>query len=92
MYWDDWNQWTPAQKLAVVFHELLHISFEFGKTVQHDVEDFRLMVDQLGVDWFNATDLPHLLNEKVAFNLNLRPNIPEDGGAKIDSGDEIIDD
>jgi len=78
LYWEDWNQWSEAQKTAVIFHELIHIAPDIGKTVKHDVEDFRIMVDKLGVNWFNDPKLPHLLREKVAFDLALRPNVPKD--------------
>jgi len=91
IYGSDWSKWTLAQKLSVIFHELLHIDSEIGKTVRHDVEDFRLMVDKLGVNWFNDTGLPNLLDMKVEFDLSMRANVPEDGDLKIDSGDEIID-
>jgi len=90
LYWEDWNEWSSAQRVAVIYHELLHIAHEIGKTVKHDIEDFRIMVDKLGVDWFNDPNLPNLLNDKVEFNLNLRPNVPEDGNLEIDTGDEIV--
>ena len=90
LYWSDWNKWTEAQKNAVIFHELLHVDNEIGKTVKHDIEDFRMMVDKLGVDWFNDTDLPNLLLNKVEFDKSMRPNVPEDGNLEVDTGDEII--
>lgn len=89
VYWSDYNEWSNSQKVAVIFHELLHISSDIGKTVKHDIEDFKIMVDKLGVDWFNDKELPNLLNEKVEFNLSYRPNVTED--MQIDSGDEIIE-
>lgn len=92
LHWSDWNKWSTNQKLALLFHELMHIDSEVGKTVRHDLEDFRMMVDKLGVDWFNSETLPSLLDSKVAFNISMRPNIPEDGKLEIDTGDEIIDD
>lgn len=90
VYWSEWNTWTQAQKVAVIFHELLHPGSEIGKTVKHDVEDFRIMVDKLGVEWFSDPNLPNLLNDKVTFNLALRPNVPKDGNLKVDTGDEIM--
>jgi len=90
LYWSDWHLWTKAQKVAVIFHELLHQDCEIGKIVKHDVEDFRMMVSKLGVDWFNKSDLPDLLETKVKFDLSLRPNIPEDGNFEVDTGDEIV--
>jgi|GEM_PF-6722649 len=36
----------------VIEHELRHIPEEFdGKTVVHDVEDFKVMIDKYGVDY-----------------------------------------
>ncbi|MFW5803998.1 MAG: putative metallopeptidase, partial [bacterium] len=49
LYFSDWNNWSRSQKLAILFHELLHIDNELGKTVRHDVQDFKIMVDKLGV-------------------------------------------
>ena len=92
LFWSDWNKWTDSQKVAVIFHELIHIDNEVGKTVKHDVEDFMIMVDKLGVDWFNDSSLPNLLFTKVDFDLTKRPNVPEDSELKIDTGDEIVDD
>ena len=92
LFWNDWNEWNNAQKIAVIFHELIHIDHEVGKTVKHDVEDFRMIVDKLGVDWFNDKDLPNLLVEKVDFDLSMRPNVPEDSELSLDTGDEIVED
>lgn len=91
VYWSDWNEWTNKQKLALLFHELMHIDNEIGKTVRHDLEDFRMMIDKLGVDWFANKDLPNLLDTKVDFNLAMRPNVPEDGKLEVDTGDEITE-
>lgn len=91
IYWTDWNAWSKAQKESVIFHELLHPDYEIGKLVKHDIEDFHIMIDKLGCDWFNDPKLPSLLDNKIKFDLNLRPNIPEDGPVEVDTGDEIID-
>lgn len=91
LYYSDWNEWSTAQKVAVIFHELIHIDSEVGKTVKHDVEDFRIMVDKLGVDWFNNADLPNLISTKVEFDKSMRPNVPEDGNLEVDNGDEIVE-
>ena len=91
LYWSDWHKWNKAQKEAIMFHELLHIDHEIGKVVKHDVEDFKLMVDKMGYDWFDDPKLPSLLENKIVFNKSLRPNVPEDGQLEIDSGDEILE-
>ena len=89
MYCSDYNAWNPAQKAAVLYHELLHVDSELGCTVKHDLEDFKIIIDKLGVDYIKNKNLPDLLSEKVKFDLNLRPNVPEDD--KSDEGDEIIE-
>jgi len=91
LYWSDYNEWNNAQKAAVIFHELIHIDSEVGKTVKHDVEDFRIMVDKLGVNWFNDADLPNLLVTKVEFDKSMRPNVPKDGQTEVNTGDEIVE-
>ena len=91
LFWSDWNKWTPAQKVSKIFQKLLHIDHEIGKTVKYDIEDFRIMVDKLEVDWFDNPDLPNLLTDKVEFDKSMRPNVPEDGNLEIDTGDEIVE-
>ena len=91
-YFSDWNAWNEAQKVGVIFHELLHVASELGKTVKHDLQDFKIMVDKLGVDWIKNPNLPNILTTKIDFNLALRPNVPEDGKLEVDTGDEIVDD
>lgn len=57
----------PADVLRhLIYHELLHIDFEEGhggdkdytanryKIRPHDIEDFRAVTDQWGLDWINA--------------------------------------
>lgn len=92
LYCADWSEWSRARKEWVIFHELIHIDSEIGKTVKHDIEDFRIVVDAAGVDWFNDPNLPTLLTgDKVEFNLNLRPNVPDVDEPELDTGDEILD-
>lgn len=91
LFWSDWNEWSAAQRVAVIFHELIHVDSEVGKTVKHDIEDFRIMVDKLGVDWFNDKELPNLLSTTVEFDKSMRPNVPEDGELTVDAGDEIVE-
>jgi len=81
IYCSDWAEWTSKKKQLILFHEVLHESSKGIGCVKHDCEDFRMMLDVLGVDWANKPDseLPNLLtdDEKVQFNLNLRPNMLE---------------
>ena len=54
-------------KVLVLYHELCHIPYDFTgqKVTQHDVEDFRAMVDGLGTEWTMAPEegLPDLLKD-----------------------------
>jgi len=39
-------------KELVILHELLHVHSDFdGKLVPHDVEDFKEIIDDYGIDW-----------------------------------------
>ena len=89
LYWNDWNEWCMAVKEWIIYHELLHVAPDFGKTVKHDSEDFRMVLDVVGVDWTKKGDsLPRLLDgDKVKFNLDLRPSL-----AEAEEGDEIPQD
>jgi len=92
VYFSEYNAWSEAQKAAVLFHELLHVDAELGCTVKHDIEDFGLMLDKLGVGYIRNKNLPNLLKEKIKFDLALRANVPEDGKLEVDTGDEIVKD
>jgi len=47
----------PEEKLPiVVFHELLHIGTD-GKLIDHDIKDFRLILEEYGLNW-QTDDLP----------------------------------
>lgn len=48
-----------AQKVMVVYHELLHIDPSFEKLRKHNMEDFRELVAIYGVNW---TIDPNLIN------------------------------
>ena len=88
-YWDDWNKWSDQLKQWIVFHELLHISSEEGKTVKHDVIDFRIIVDKIGVDWSSPNkSLPNLLKDNVEFNKDLIPSTVEAIEAQEDEDGE----
>jgi predicted metallopeptidase len=90
LYWSDWNAWSMKQKQWILFHELLHVHPDFEKTIKHDCEDFKIILDKVGVDWTNKKDeLPNLLDEEVKFNLDLRPGIKD--LMEGEDGDEIMD-
>ena len=74
-HWVDWNKWGDQLKQWIIFHELLHIASEEGKTIKHDVMDFRIIVDKVGVDWSSSNkSLPDLLKDDVKFNKDLIPS------------------
>jgi predicted metallopeptidase len=82
IYWSDWNNWTMPTKQWIVFHELLHIPGpDKSGLIKHDVQDFALAVDVVGVDGYtNRENLPDLLGDKpVTFRkeLLLRMQKPE---------------
>lgn len=59
---------TPEQQAAVVFHELMHVGYEGEnepmKTIPHDIEDFKKVIDMFGSHW-NEKDQLHLPNEDL---------------------------
>jgi predicted metallopeptidase len=83
LYWNDFREWKERKKQWIIFHELLHIHHEIGKTIKHDSEDFRILLDRVGVNWVNSETLPDLINDKVEFNLELRPSLED-----MDEGEE----
>jgi len=90
VYWSDWNQWSTNLKAAILFHELMHVHVDFEKTVKHDCEDFRMILDKFGVDWAKKGDkLPNLLSDEVKFDINLRPVVEE---YDEETNDEIEED
>ena len=47
-----YNILSEEDKAKVIFHQLLHITPEFdGKTVAHDIGDFRAVLDKYGVHY-----------------------------------------
>lgn len=64
LYQTDWENWTAAQRNIVLFHELLHIEGEGGNK-KHDVEDFRLLLKNLGIDYVGNPELPDILEKTV---------------------------
>ena len=89
IYWSDYNKWSDQLKQWIIFHELLHISSEEGRTIKHDVMDFRIMVDKVGVDWNTPNkSLPNLLSDDVKFNKDLIPSSVEALEAQEDEDEE----
>lgn len=74
MYWSDWHDWDQNTKQWIILHELLHIPGPDEKgLIKHDVQDFALAVDVVGVDGYeDGKALPNLLEgELVKFREEL---------------------
>jgi len=73
VYLSDYVTWGESRKQWLVMHELLHVPGpgENGM-VRHDIEDFAVVVDPLGVRWWHRDDLPSLLEgERFPFKEEL---------------------
>jgi hypothetical protein len=77
LYWSDWREWKEPKRQWIIFHELLHIHSEVGKAIKHDCEDFRIILDKIGVMGYDSEELPNLIINDVKFNLDLRPSMEE---------------
>ena len=58
---------TEAQKIMLVYHELLHIDSSFERLLQHDCQDFIIIVAKYGTHWDVDANLPNLLEDEVDF-------------------------
>ena len=56
---------NDAQKVMVVFHELLHIDDDFTKLRKHNIEDFRELISKYGINWDIDPNLPNILDDSV---------------------------
>lgn len=54
---------NEAQKVMLVFHEMLHIDSDFAKIRKHNIEDFRELVTKYGVNWDIDPNLPNILED-----------------------------
>ena len=47
------QEFTPEQIRILIFHELLHVGVDDGHFFirPHDLEDFKLIIDEFGVNW-----------------------------------------
>lgn len=55
---------TEAQKVLLVYHELLHIDPSFSKLVNHDINDFRILLSKFGINWDIDPNLPNILEDE----------------------------
>ena len=91
LYWSDWHTWSANQKQWLIFNQLLHIHRDGGKVIKHDCEDFKIILNSVGVDWFGKKDnLPNMLIDKVDFNLDLRPGLEEYEDEIVEDVHEIV--
>lgn len=72
LYWSDWHKWTASQKQWILLHEIMHIDDE-GKLIQHDVQDFRMIVDVVGTKWMAKTSLPNIIAGEIEFDKDTAP-------------------
>lgn len=54
---------NDAQKVMLIYHELLHIHSDFEKLRKHNLEDFRELVAIYGVNWNIDPNLPNILDD-----------------------------
>jgi len=97
VYFSDWHAWSNARRQWVIFHELVHIPGpDESGLVKHDVEDFELVLDAVGLSWFERESLPDLLDgelfpfkESLSVRLHLKPENEQDGSAPEENPDEV---
>ena len=82
LYWSDFREWSMATKQWILFHELLHVLDPDAKGLRkHNIEDFSIAVDVVGVGGYIQEKLPELLGDKkVEFRKELIAQMmkPED--------------
>jgi predicted metallopeptidase len=73
----NWESTNLPKKIALIYHELIHIGFDEKKTdykmVRHDVEDFKELISRLGFNYENAAELIKEMKSEVKPKIN-----PED--------------
>ena len=50
-FYDSFEDLTLDKKEIVIAHELMHIDAEHEKLIQHDIQDFRQILEIYGVNW-----------------------------------------
>jgi predicted metallopeptidase len=65
LYWSDYREWSMRTKEWILFHELLHILDPEAKGLRkHNIEDFSLTLDVVGIGGYKQDNLPDLLGDK----------------------------
>ena len=88
VYWSDYREWSLYKKQWVLFHECLHVCDpESKKMRKHNIEDFSLIIDKIGISQYNSDSLVNLLGEKpVEFDKRIvatmmKPDQPKEDDA-----------
>ena len=73
LYFSDWREWSMRTKEWVLFHELCHVLDPDAKGLRkHNIEDFSLTLDVVGIGGYKQDNLPDLLGDKpVEFDKSL---------------------
>ena len=50
-FYDIFDDLTEDKQKIVALHELLHIDAEKEKLVKHNIEDFRVILEEYGINW-----------------------------------------
>jgi len=60
-----WETLAAPQRHLVIYHELIHIPDPFGQgsLIDHDIKDFKEILQKYGVDWYHNKELPDILGE-----------------------------
>jgi predicted metallopeptidase len=62
-----WEQLTDIQRQWVLFHELMHINFDPEKQkyklIQHNIQDFRVILNKIGLDGYKSNTLTSMLDK-----------------------------
>ena len=82
----DWHLWGSARRQWICFHELLHIPHEGSKgLVPHDLMEFRLIVDYLGISTYASENIPDMLDgHPLSLNETLMPRSQQDNDESED--------
>jgi len=88
LYWSDFREWSMRTKQWVLFHELCHILDPDAKGLRkHNIEDFSLTLDVVGIGGYKQDNLPDLLGDKpVEFDKKIvaammKPDQPKEDDA-----------
>ena len=90
IFWSDWQEWSLHEKQWIIFHEILHIlDPEAKKMRKHNIEDFDLILDVIGLTGYKE-GAPNLLGDKpIEFNKAIvaRMHQPEEKDKAIQMSD-----